>query len=277
MPDGCRLGIYEKAMPAFISWEDRFRAAKESGYDFVELSIDESPERLARLEMTGREKLAILEKMEQTGMFLESMCLSGHRKYPLGSSDRRVRELSLEIMEKAILLARDLGVRTIQLAGYDVYYEVSTPETKAYFESGLKRCVELAEQYHVMLAFETMETPFLNTVKKCMRYIEEQNSPWLQIYPDSGNIVNAAAGEKEAVLKDLEAGAGHLAAMHLKETAPGKFREIPYGTGHVPFQEIIKKAQGLGVRRFVAEFWYNGGLDWKKQLTDNRDFLIRKF
>lgn len=277
MGNGYRLGIYEKAMPAFISWEDRLYVAKESGYDFVELSIDESPERLARLSMTGKEKLSLFQKMERTGMFIESMCLSGHRKFPLGSPEKRIREVSLEIMEKAILLSRDLGIRTIQLAGYDVYYGTSTPETRMFFEENLKRCVELAEQYHVMLAFETMETPFLNTVEKCMKYVDRQNTPWLQIYPDSGNITNAAVQQNGDVLEDLDSGAGHLAAMHLKETVPGKFREIPYGTGHVPFQKIIRKARELGVRRYVAEFWYKGGHDWKKQLSDNRNFLTDKF
>ena len=28
---------------------------------------------------------------------------------------------------------------------------------------------------------------------------------------------------------DLRTGKGHLVAMHLKETVPGKFREIPLG------------------------------------------------
>ena len=36
----------------------------------------------------------------------------------------------MEIMEKAIQLAEDLGIRIIQLAGYDVYYEESSFETK---------------------------------------------------------------------------------------------------------------------------------------------------
>lgn len=274
---GCRLGIYEKAMPPFLSWEDRLKAAKDSGYDFVEMSMDETPERLARLSMTGKEKLSLLGKMERTGIFLESMCLSGHRKFPLGSHDEETRRTAMEIMEKAVLLSRDLGIRTIQLAGYDVYYEDSTRETQIFFEENLKKCVELAEQYHVMLAFETMETPFLNTVTKCMKYVQSFKSPWLSVYPDSGNITNAAGAEIRDILKDLEAGAGHLAAMHLKETIPGRFREIPYGAGHVPFREIIKKARELEVRRFVAEFWYKGESDWKEKLAANRSFLIEKF
>ena len=56
--------------------------------------------------------------------------MSGHRKYPLGSSDPAICERGMEIMDKAIRLADDLGVRIIQLAGYDVYYEESGAETK---------------------------------------------------------------------------------------------------------------------------------------------------
>ena len=37
-------------------------------------------------------------------------------------------------MAVAIRLACDLGVRLIQLAGYDVYYEPGTKETRAYFD-----------------------------------------------------------------------------------------------------------------------------------------------
>ena len=61
--------------------------------------------------------------MTEQGIFFETMCLSAHGKYPLGSADRKVRKKSLDIMRKAIVFARDLGIRVIQLAGYDVYYE----------------------------------------------------------------------------------------------------------------------------------------------------------
>ena len=36
------LGLYEKAMPPELSWEEKLLAAKEAGYDFVEISIDET-------------------------------------------------------------------------------------------------------------------------------------------------------------------------------------------------------------------------------------------
>ena len=50
-----RLGIYEKAMPASLDWEARLQKAKEAGFDFVEISIDESDERRARLDWSDQE------------------------------------------------------------------------------------------------------------------------------------------------------------------------------------------------------------------------------
>lgn len=43
------LGIYEKALPRGLSWEQTFDLVHELGYNFLEFSVDESDERLARL------------------------------------------------------------------------------------------------------------------------------------------------------------------------------------------------------------------------------------
>ena len=70
---------------------------------------------------------------------------------------------------------------------------------------------------------------------------------------------------------------GHIAAMHLKETRPGVYREVPYGTGHVDFPGAVRRALDLGVRAFTAEFWYTGEPDWKARLLENNRFLRRQF
>lgn len=267
------LGLYEKSMPGTLSFAEKLRTAKACGFDFVEISIDETDEKLARLDWTMDERITLVELMAREGIRLETMCLSGHRKYPIGSADPSVRARGMEMMEKAVLLARDLGIRIIQIAGYDVYYEDSTPETKRLFGENLRKSVALAARYGVLLAFETMETPFLNTVEKAMAWVTENNSPFLMVYPDSGNITNAAVAAGKNVLDDIETGRGHIAAFHLKETVPGKFREIPYGTGHVDFQAIIQKAWNMGVRRYMAEFWYVGQADWKKDIQSANGFL----
>lgn len=260
------LGLYEKSMPSELTWKEKLLAAKDAGYDFVEISIDETESRLSRLDMPAEERLKLQRLMLETGIPIRTMCLSGHRKYPLGSSDPSVCARGMEIMEKAICLAEDLGIRIIQLAGYDVYYEESTYETKKRFLENLVKATEMAAKAGVIMGFETMENEFMNTVEKAMKYVTLVGSPYLNVYPDIGNITNAAKTYKNDVLEDLELGRGHIVAMHMKETVPGKFREIPFGTGHVDFESAAAKAWELGVRRFVTEFWYTGNPDWKKDL-----------
>lgn len=267
------LGLYEKAMPKELTWREKLLAAKAAGYDFVEISIDETDDKLARLDMTRKERTELVSLMAEIGMPIRTMCLSGHRKYPLGSNDPATCARGMEIMEKAIQLADDLGVRIIQLAGYDVYYEESSGETRARFEENLKKAVLMAAKSGVLLGFETMETEFMNTVGKAMKYVNLVNSTYLNVYPDAGNITNAAVTYGTDVLDDLRSGAGHLVAVHLKETVPGKFREIPFGTGHVNFKDMIHTAWELGVRRYVTEFWYTGNPQWKDDLDFARNMM----
>ncbi len=272
-----RLGLYEKAMPSQLSFVEMMEAARLAQFDFIELSIDETDQRLSRLDWSLPERDRLCRDMEQTGIRLETMCLSGHRAYPLGSPDASTRQRSLRIMRQAIDLSVDLGIRIIQLAGYDTYYDPSNDSTRQWFAENLHQSVNLASQAGVILAFETMETAFMNTVGKAMAYVDRIQSPYLQVYPDSGNLTNAALSEGHDALSDLASGRGHLAALHLKETVPGKFREIPYGTGHVNFTRIIQAALALGVRRFTSEFWYLGENNWLSNLQQASQFLRAHF
>lgn len=260
------IGLYEKAMPGSMSWKEKLECAKECGYDFVEISIDETDEKLARLEWTDQECLDLVRTMTETGLPIRSMCLSGHRKYPMGSMDPAIRERSMEIMEKAIILADRLGIRIIQLAGYDVYYEKGTAETEQFFKENLKKATLMAASKGIILGFETMETEFMNTTEKAMKYVAYVDNPFLGVYPDSGNLTNAAVTYGTDVLDDLETGRDHIFALHLKETVPGKFREIPFLTGHVDFEKVIAKAWDLGIRRYVTEMWDVGNNTWKEDI-----------
>ena len=269
------LGQYEKSMPNTLSWKEKLQLCREFGFDYLEMSVDESDEKLARLQYTREERGAIVRAMEETGVRIHSMCLSGHRKYPLGHPDEHIQKKALQIMEAAVQLADDLGIRIIQLAGYDVYYEEGNEQTKQNFIRNLRHCVELAAKKGILLGFETMENEFMNTVEKAMKYVTLVGSPYLNVYPDIGNITNAAKTYENDVLEDLELGKGQIVAMHLKETVPGKFREIPFGTGHVDFESAVTKAWELGVRKYVTEFWYTGNPGWKEDLTFANEMFTR--
>lgn len=196
-------------------------------------------------------------------MQILSMCLSAHRRYPFGSANADVRRKAREIMERAVEFAVAMGIRTIQLAGYDVYYEDSTPDSRKAFAEGLKWAVSLAERYQVMLAMEIMDTPFMNSITKHMAYEKMLNSPWYSVYPDLGNLSAWPENDAEA---ELSAGAGSIVAVHLKDTLRvsegfgGKFRGVPFGSGCVDFVKLFSGLESQGYNGpYLMEMWHEEG------------------
>ena len=67
------LGLYEKAMPGTLNWKEKLETAKEAGYDFVEISIDATEEKIARLDMTKEERFEIIKAMYEVGIPIRTM------------------------------------------------------------------------------------------------------------------------------------------------------------------------------------------------------------
>jgi len=236
------IGLYEKALPVDWPWEKRLGMAAQAGYDFIDISIDESEVRLARLDWPASERAMLHQAIANTGVPILTMCLSAHRKYPLGSHSPETRRQGLDIFQKAIRFARDIGVRIIQVMGYDVFYETSDDETKANYVESLRHCVQWAGQAGVMLGLENVDNPYLESVEKGLRLVQELDSPWFQLYPDMANL--AAAGYYPP--EELLLAKGHLIGVHFKDSLPGVIRGVPFETGIVPFVETFEALAQVG-------------------------------
>ncbi|AAP96602.1 xylulose 5-phosphate 3-epimerase [[Haemophilus] ducreyi] len=274
-----KLGIYEKALPKNISWQDRLSIAKSCGFDFVEMSIDETDERLARLEWSKEQRLALVNSIVTTGITIPSMCLSGHRRFPFGTRDQATREKAYEIMEKAIQFAVDTGIRTIQLAGYDVYYEEQDQGTIERFQQGLAWAVELAASNQVTLAVEIMDTPFMSSISRWKKWDEMINSPWFTVYPDIGNL----SAWNDNIEQELALGINKISAIHLKDTykitkdCAGQFRDVPFGDGCVDFKgffEILAKLNYRGA--FLIEMWTEKAEEPIAEIINARRWIEQK-
>lgn len=270
------LGIYEKALPQAMSWAERFDAAKAAGYDFLEISIDETEERLARLDWPMQERLSFFRSSRDCGLPVPSLCLSGHRKTPFGSADPAIRARAREIMDKAIHFACDTGIRVIQLAGYDVYYETPTRQTRERYYEGMARAVEEAARCQVTLALEIMDTPFMNSITRYLTLKERLPSPWLLVYPDLGNLT--AWGND--IDRELRLGIDHIVGIHVKETLPvgpnfpGAFRDLPFGEGTVDFAHCFKVLHDLSYAGpFLIEMWTEKAADPLKEIARARQWI----
>ncbi|KKI46680.1 xylulose 5-phosphate 3-epimerase [Obesumbacterium proteus] len=273
------LGIYEKALPKTLSWPERLALAKSCGFDFVEMSVDETDERLSRLDWSVAQRTSLVGAMLESGVAIPSMCLSAHRRFPFGSHDENVRQQARSIMTKAIHLARDLGIRTIQLAGYDVYYEEQDEGTQQRFTEGLAWAVEQASGAQVMLAVEIMDTEFMNSITKWKKWDRLLSSPWFSVYPDVGNL--SAWGND--VSAELELGIDSIAAIHLKDTYPvtatsqGQFRDVPFGDGCVDFVGVFQTLKRLNYRgSFLIEMWTEKSAEPVLEIIKARQWIEAK-
>ena len=129
----------------------------------------------------------------------------------LESKNKEIRDKAFEIMEKGIILAQKLGVRVIQLATYDVYYEESDEETKALFLEGMKKSVEMAShagsdplQWKSWIR-HLLERFFVQcTISKSVPHI-------LKIYPDMKSDTDF-----QRMLSEFELGISETVAIHVK-------------------------------------------------------------
>ena len=275
------LGLYEKALDPQDDWRTRLTKTKAMGFDFMEISIDETDARLARLDWTREQQEELRRICYETGVPLQSMCLSAHRRFPFGSGDEKIRAQAYEVMEKAVDLCLALGVRVIQLAGYDVYYEPSTPESVRLFREGMAWAAKLAAKKQVMLAMEIMDRPFMNSISKHMAYEGMLHSPWYKVYPDMGNI---SAWPENDVDFEFEQGIASIVAVHLKDTLavtkefPGKFKCVPFGTGCVDFPKRFAQLERLGYRGpYMIEMWYAPGTEDVAEVLQAKQWLERQF
>ena len=186
-------------------------------------------------------------------MYINSMCLSANRRFPLGSEDFDVRNKGMTIIEKALSFAKKLGVRLVQLAGYDEYYNPRDNITKKYFIENMKIVCKLAQYYSVQIAFESMDTEFMGNLTKILNITKILDSPMLGIYPDIGNLSQFA---KENFNSEIELAKNKIVAFHFKDTKPFTFKCVPFGEGTVDFVKAFKAIFNIDYHGpYMIEMW----------------------
>ena len=183
-------------------------------------------------------------------------------------------------MKKAIHLAHNLSVKVIQIAGYDVYYEEKSMNSREDFIEGIKESVKEASKYGIILSVEIMDDPFMNSISKFLEIKEQIHSPFLQVYPDLGNL---SAWPENNPARELEKGIDYITAIHLKDTYPvtkeysGQFRDVPFGNGCVDFLGLLRHLKRLDYDgTFLIEMWSEKSQDFRREIQQAKDYLSSK-
>ena len=258
MTEGVSLGIYEKALAWTGDWDGFFAGAWEAGFAFVDISVDETPERRARLGWSAEERREVRDAAARQGVELGGICLSVHRAVGPGSADPEVRAEADRIFAEGIALCRDLGIPVLQVAGYYAYYEERDPGQRERYVASLRRALPLAARAGVLLAIENVDGNDVTSISRGMEIVAEIDSPWLQLYPDIGNIAEQGLDETT----ELARGAGRMLALHVKDVRPGEPRRVPMGEGvadfPTAFRELVRQDWS---GRIMIEMWNDDAAD----------------
>lgn len=264
-----RVGIYEKALHDELDWPARCDAVAELGFDFLEISVDPSPQRLARLEWSKAQRREIVDAQFNSGVPIYAIVLSAHRAFPLGTANVALAARGRAILSEAIALASDLGIRIVQLAGYFSQPDEPQQGTRDRFLDALHAASEQAANLGVMLALENVDGRDVTSIREATQLVEEVGSPWLAVYADVGN--SAANGHD---LSDVEKGRAHMVGVHLKDTRPGEFRRVAFGTGTVDFPAALSTLRRIGYQGpLLLEMWSDNQASWRHEARIARDWL----
>ena len=167
---------------------------------------------------------------------------------------------------RTAVVSRALGVSRLSFAPEDRLPALLGLQAGAVSPLGLL----FDEQKQVTLAMEIMDYPLMNSISKALGYAHYLNNPWFQLYPDIGNL---SAWDND-VQMELQAGIGHIVAVHVKDTKPGVFKNVPFGEGVVDFErcfETLKQSGYCGP--YLIEMWSETAEDPAAEVAKARDWV----
>lgn len=185
---------------------DKFKLAKETGFDGLEVS---SPSDLSVDE--------ILKARDATGLEIASVMNSAHWSSPLSDPNPEVRARGVEGLKIALRDAKKLGCTSVLLVPAVVKKEVSYADAYTRSQAEIRKVVPLAEELGVIIAIENVWNQFLLSPLEAARYVDEFNSPRVGWHFDVGNIVNY--GWPEQWIRIL---GKRIAKVHVKEFSRSK-------------------------------------------------------
>lgn len=261
------VGIYEKSLPEANGngngWSKLLDLAVESGYDFLELSVDESAERIGRLDWNPTQRSRLLAEASRAGMPIGTICLSAHRAYPMGSADPDRRARSLDLAAKAVRLAADLEAPFVQLAGYFTFYEPNHRDSRKLFLEGLENTAQVARELGVRLSIENVDGKDVTNVDQARALVADSScSDVVGLYVDVGNIV----GNGYDLIQQLTRAWAAVDVIQLKDARHAEFRRVPFGEGEVSWRKLFK---------FLSSQQYTGPLSVEMWNDDGDRDLAR--
>ena len=253
-----RKGITSVALPPKLTIPEKFKLAKDNGFEGVELRIgDELPPDTAPADLAR-----IADAAQQNSITVVSIWDSSPlAKAPLSSPDPAVRAKGVESIRLSIDFAHKLNCGAILLypgrVGSGPRLESGYQDTWDRFTEELRKAIPDAERERVALTMENVWNKFLLSPLEMRAFVDQFHNPWMACHFDMGNVMQF--GYPQDWIQTLGT---RIKRIHVKDyklssrAEQGRF--VPLFEGDVDFKAVMQSLVKVGYSGFLSpEYGYD--------------------
>jgi len=261
---GPRKALVVSMIPEKLPWPERFRVARDAGFEGVELHTVTD----------AKEADAIKAALAGSGIVVHSIMNSDHWKYPLSSADPAVVAKSVAGMETSLRNAAFFGADSVLLVPAVVNPETGYQDAWTRSQKVIReKILPLATELKVVVGIEEVWNKFLLSPLELARYVDEFKSPYVKAYLDVGNML--FYGYPQDWVRTL---GKRIWRVHLKdfklERSGGRFDWKNLGEGDVDWPAVRKAFAEVGYTNWVTCEVEGGDAAYLKDLGTRVDRFL---
>jgi hexulose-6-phosphate isomerase len=251
---GARLakGICDTIFPDNMPLSERFLAAKNAGFDGVELPVGGE----IKLTSTPDQLKRTADAAHRAGVTVVSLWVSEPTwTHPLNSPDAAVRAAGVESVAKCLEFARLLNCGAILLIparlGNGPKFHVGYQATWDRVTAEVKKLIPVAEQKKVIITPENVWNKWLVSPLEMRAFVDQFKSPWLQTHFDIGNVMQYGYPQDWILTLGPRIKRVHAKDYKLSDKAEqGRF--VGLLEGDVDWKEVMGALTKVGYHGFIS-------------------------
>ena len=235
---------FENGLSNNESIESALSQTKNNGFDALELSV--SGEGVINTNTSKAECELIRKKIENSGVFVDSIATGMSWGVSPTSNDKSIREKSISLHQDALKVANYLDCKTLLFVPGVVKSPIS-PEIVRYdraldrLREAINQMLPIAEDLNVDLCMENVWNGFFYSPIELRDFVDSFDSDRLGVYLDIGNLI----GYQQYPPHWVELLNSRIKRVQIKDFQEnfdwtGSFSFCDIGAGDVPWKETIE-------------------------------------
>ena len=234
---------FENGLSNNESIESALSQTKNNGFDALELSV--SSEGVINTNTSKAECELIRKKIENSGVFVDSIATGMSWGLSPTSNDKSIREKSISLHQDALKVANYLDCKALLFVPGVVKSPIS-PEIVRYdraldrLREAINQMLPIAEDLNVDLCMENVWNGFFYSPIELRDFVDSFDSDRLGVYLDIGNLI----GYQQHPPHWIELLNSRIKRVQIKDFQEnfdwtGSFSFCDIGAGDVPWKETI--------------------------------------